>query len=73
MLGGTGRVHEWRLSAEFVRRARRAVFLAGGLSPADVAEAIRVVRLFGLDICTGVRTDGGALGLPRQPNARHAG
>lgn len=58
LLGGTGRVHDWGVSAEFVRRARRPVFLAGGLTPANVAEAIRTVRPFGLDICSGVRTEG---------------
>ncbi len=58
LLGGTGRVHDWGVSAEFVRRARRPVFLAGGLTPANVAEAIRTVRPFGLDICSGVRTNG---------------
>lgn len=58
LLGGTGRVHDWSVSAEFVRRARRPVFLAGGLAPANVAQAIRTVRPFGLDICSGVRTDG---------------
>lgn len=58
LLGGTGRVHDWSVSAEFVRRARRPVFLAGGLKPANVAQAIRMVRPFGLDICSGVRTNG---------------
>ena len=56
-LGGTGRIHDWSLSAEFVRRAPVPVFLAGGLTPANVAEAIARVRPFGLDLCTGVRTD----------------
>ena len=55
-LGGTGRVHDWDISAEFVRRSPIPVFLAGGLKPANVAEAIRKVRPFGLDICSGVRT-----------------
>lgn len=58
LLGGTGRIHDWSVSAEFVRRSRRPVFLAGGLSPGNVAEAIRVVRPYGLDICSGVRTAG---------------
>lgn len=57
-LGGTGRVHDWALSAEFVRRSPRPVFLAGGLTPANVREAIRTVRPFGLDLCSGVRTAG---------------
>ena len=55
-LGGTGRVHDWRVSAEFVRRAPVPVFLAGGLRPENVAEAIATVRPFGVDLCSGVRT-----------------
>jgi len=57
-LGGTGRVHDWRVSAEFVRRSPLPVFLAGGLTPANVGEAIRRVRPFGVDLCTGVRVNG---------------
>ena len=57
-LGGTGRVHDWRISAEFVRRSPRPVFLAGGLTPVNVGEAIRRVRPFGVDLCTGIRIDG---------------
>jgi phosphoribosylanthranilate isomerase len=56
-LGGTGRVHDWRVSAEFVRRAPVPVFLAGGLCPENAAEAVRTVRPFGLDLCSGVRTE----------------
>ena len=57
-LGGTGRVHDWDVSAEFVRRSPRPVFLAGGLTPSNVGDAIRRVRPYGLDLCSGVRTDG---------------
>lgn len=57
-LGGTGRVHDWNVSAEFVQRSPLPVFLAGGLNSGNVAEAIRRVRPFGLDLCTGVRTNG---------------
>jgi len=59
-LGGTGRVHDWEVSAEFVRRSPLPVFLAGGLGPANAAEAVARVHPFGLDICSGVRS-GGAL------------
>ena len=56
--GGTGRIHDWRVSAEFVRRSPLPVLLAGGLSPDNVAEAIRTVRPYGVDLCSGVRTAG---------------
>jgi phosphoribosylanthranilate isomerase len=57
-LGGTGRVHDWSLSAEIVARSVVPVFLAGGLNAANVGWAIRAVGPFGVDVCTGVRTDG---------------
>src|SRR5208282_5525254 len=56
-LGGTGRTHDWTLS----RRIRDAIgiplFLAGGLTPTNVADAIAAVEPFGLDLCSGVRTN----------------
>jgi len=55
-LGGTGRTHDWAISAEFVRRSPLPVFLAGGLNPANVAEAIRLVRPYGVDLCSGLRS-----------------
>jgi phosphoribosylanthranilate isomerase len=55
-LGGTGRTHDWAVSAEFVRRSVVPVFLAGGLNPANVAEAIRRVRPYGVDLCSGLRS-----------------
>lgn len=55
-LGGTGRTHDWQLSAEIVERCPVPVFLAGGLRESNVADAIRAVRPHGLDLCTGVRT-----------------
>ncbi len=57
-LGGTGRVHDWALSRRIVAEVARPVFLAGGLNPENVAEACNRVRPFGVDLCTGVRTDG---------------
>lgn len=57
-LGGTGRVHDWDISAAFVRASPRPVFLAGGLTAANVAEALRRVRPYGLDVCSGVRAGG---------------
>lgn len=57
-LGGTGRRHDWEISAAFVRASPLPVLLAGGLSAANVADAVRSVRPFGLDLCSGVRTGG---------------
>lgn len=56
--GGTGRPHDWQISARFVNQAQKPVFLAGGLTPENVREAVTVVAPFGLDLCSGVRTDG---------------
>jgi len=57
-LGGTGRRHDWTLSREVRERAPVPLYLAGGLTPANVGEAIGGVGPFGLDVCSGVRTDG---------------
>jgi len=57
-LGGTGRVHDWALSRAIVERSPVPVFLAGGLRAENVAEAVRAVGPFGVDVCSGVRTDG---------------
>lgn len=55
--GGTGRTFDWTLA----RRARRygRVFLAGGLTPENVAHAIRAARPFALDVCSGVEASPG--------------
>ncbi len=57
-LGGTGRRHDWRLSRRIVETCGKPVFLAGGLNADNVREAIDTVQPFGLDLCSGVRTDG---------------
>lgn len=57
-LGGTGRVHNWKLSRKIVEQARCPVFLAGGLNPDNVKQAIDEVNPFGVDICSGIRTNG---------------
>jgi phosphoribosylanthranilate isomerase len=59
-LGGTGRVHDWKLSREIRDKASVPVYLAGGLNASNAAQAVREVQPFALDVCSGVRT-GGAL------------
>lgn len=57
-LGGTSNTHNWEISRELVRRVKVPVFLAGGLNPQNVKSAIDTVNPFGVDICSGLRTDG---------------
>lgn len=57
-LGGTGRTHDWSLSRKIREAIEVPLFLAGGLNPANVAAAIREVQPFGLDVCSGLRTEG---------------
>ena len=57
-LGGTGRIHDWGLSKRIREKANVPVFLAGGLTPDNVLEALRQVQPFGVDVCNGVRTGG---------------
>ena len=59
-LGGTGRVHDWEVSRRIVAAVAVPVFLAGGLNAGNVAGAVQMVRPYGVDVCSGVRT-GGAL------------
>ena len=55
--GGTGQIADWTLAAEAARTA--PIILAGGLNPANVAEAIRMVRPYGVDVSSGVEKSPG--------------
>jgi phosphoribosylanthranilate isomerase len=57
-LGGTGRVHDWNLSKQVREAVHVPLFLAGGLNAANVGAALEQVGPFGVDVCSGVRTDG---------------
>jgi len=57
-LGGTGRTHDWNLSRKIRESIEVPLFLAGGLNPSNVAAAIREVQPFGIDVCSGLRTNG---------------
>ena len=53
--GGSGKTADWNLAAEMVRRyADRRFSLAGGLTPENVAAAVRAVRPHGVDVASGV-------------------
>lgn len=57
-LGGTGRVHNWALSRLIRDNSKCPIFLAGGLKPENIRQAIIEVQPFAIDVCTGVRTNG---------------
>jgi len=57
-LGGTGRVHDWTHSRRICEMAAVPVLLAGGLNPGNVRAAMERVRPAGLDVCSGLRSDG---------------
>lgn len=57
-LGGTGRTHNWEISREIKESISIPLFLAGGLNKYNVRSAIDIVQPFGVDLCSGVRTNG---------------
>ena len=57
-LGGTGRVHNWKISRAIREAVQIPVYLAGGLNAANVGAAISQVAPFGVDVCSGVRSGG---------------
>jgi len=57
-LGGTGRTHDWEISRRLRGAVDVPVFLAGGLNPDNVGRAIAQVAPFGVDVCSGLRTNG---------------
>ena len=56
-LGGTGRTHDWDISRRICAESPVPVFLAGGLNPDNVRQAVEKTRPFGVDLCSGVRTN----------------
>jgi phosphoribosylanthranilate isomerase len=55
--GGTGRLADWDRAARLARQ--RPIVLAGGITPENVAEAVRRVRPWGLDVSSGVEDEPG--------------
>ncbi len=56
MAGGTGRTFDWSLAAPIA--AKRRVVVAGGLQPENVGDCVTLVRPFGVDVRTGIETEG---------------
>lgn len=57
-LGGTGQTHNWNISRILVERVSIPVYLAGGINADNVIEAYAKVQPYGIDLCSGLRTDG---------------
>ncbi|MBW2990055.1 phosphoribosylanthranilate isomerase [Candidatus Woesearchaeota archaeon] len=53
--GGTGMTHNWDISRKIVRSLDKKVFLAGGLNPDNVGEAVKKVKPYAVDTNSGVK------------------
>ena len=53
--GGTGKTHNWDISRKIVKEIKKPVFLAGGLNPDNVKEAVKKVKPFAVDTNSGVK------------------
>jgi phosphoribosylanthranilate isomerase len=56
-LGGTGKTHNWSISKRICQEVNVPVYLAGGLNSKNINGAIEYVKPYGVDLCSGVRTD----------------
>jgi phosphoribosylanthranilate isomerase len=56
-LGGTGRIHNWEISKQIVEQLKVPVYLAGGLNAENIKDAVQFVKPYGVDLCSGVRTN----------------
>lgn len=58
VLGGTGRKHDWKISERICQEISKPVYLAGGINSENLIEAVETVKPDGIDLCTGVRSNG---------------
>ena len=57
--GGTGETHDWEATGDLAETLTSPVILAGGLTPDNVAEAVRTAAPFAVDVASGVERDPG--------------
>lgn len=58
-VGGTGLIHDWNKSRELIKILDKPTFLAGGLNPNNVADAIKQANPYGVDVNSGCKNDNG--------------
>ncbi|AGB39503.1 phosphoribosylanthranilate isomerase [Natronococcus occultus] len=58
--GGTGETHDWELTRELTAALDSPIVLAGGLAPENVADAVRTVEPFAVDVASGIEDADGA-------------
>ena len=58
-VGGTGLTHDWHKSNELIKILNKPTFLAGGLNPDNVAEAIKISEPYGVDVNSGCKNEKG--------------
>ncbi|OVE83220.1 phosphoribosylanthranilate isomerase [Natronolimnobius baerhuensis] len=57
--GGTGKTHDWERTRDAAESLESPLILAGGLTPDNVADAVRTVEPFAVDVASGVEAEGG--------------
>lgn len=56
-VGGTGLTHDWNKSNELIKKLNKPTFLAGGLNPDNVKEAINTAEPYGVDVNSGCKNE----------------
>ncbi len=58
-VGGTGLTNDWHKSNELIKLLNKPTFLAGGLNPDNVQEAIKIAQPYGVDVNSGCKNENG--------------